>query len=102
MWEPYSGITRCSIPLGHRVISRSGLNLVVLVVGVDFDFAERAVEFGVGRAIADVVLAAQFGGDLIEAFFELVELVSDFDHPAAGFLSEFVHLPCAEALPHAA
>src|ERR1019366_8844031 len=47
------------------VVAGAGLNFVVLF-GFDFQFAVAAVEFEIGRRITEVVLAAQFGGDLVE------------------------------------
>src|SRR6266498_1122428 len=69
------------------IVSGARLDFVALLA-LDFQLAVASVEFGVGRRVADVVLAAQFGGDLIEGFSELVELVADVDHAAAGLFGE--------------
>jgi hypothetical protein len=50
------------------VISAAGLDLVT-IFGPDFYLAEGAVAFGISGGVADVVLAAQFAGDLVEGIF---------------------------------
>jgi len=76
------------------VVTATGLDLVALL-GAQLELAEGAVLNAVGRGIAEVVLAAEFASDLVEGFFELVELVADFDDAAAGFVGEFLHFGIA-------
>ena len=70
------------ILLPPRVIPRPRLDLIVLLI-LDLQLAVAAVELGIGRRIADVVLAAQFGRDLVEGFPQLVELVPHVDDASA-------------------
>src|ERR1700728_377045 len=72
------------------VIAGAGLNFVALLV-LDLKLAVGTVELGVRRGVADVVLAAQFGSDLIEGVAELVELVAHVDDAAAGLLGQSSH-----------
>src|SRR5437899_7609990 len=64
-----------SVLAAGGVVSGAGLDFVVLLV-LDFEFAVGAVDLQIGRDVSDVVLAAEFGGYLIEGFAELVELVA--------------------------
>ena len=63
----------------------------VILFGFNFQFTVSAVELGVSRRVAKVVLAAQFCGDLIKSLFQFVELIADVDHPAASCFGEFMH-----------
>src|SRR5437016_13554701 len=63
----------------HRVITRARLYLVALLFGLDLNLAKSPIALGIGRGIADVVLAAQFLSDLIKGLFEFFELVSYFN-----------------------
>src|SRR5579871_859762 len=76
------------------VITGAGLDLVVLLV-LDLKLPVGAVELGVAGCVADVVLAAQFGRDLVKGVPELVELVAYIDDAAAGCLGKFSHLTLA-------
>jgi len=80
---------------GSRVIPCAGLNLVILFT-LDFQLPVASVEFGVKRCVAQVVLTAQFGGNLIERLFQLVELVADVDDTASGLLRELAHFSLPE------
>src|SRR5271165_5428045 len=82
----------------QSVVTLAGLHLVVAALGVDLDLAVRAVEFGVGRGIADVVLAAQFVLDLIKGGAQFLLVVADFDHASAGFFRQLLHVAEAKAL----
>ena len=73
-----------------RVISGPRLDLIALFI-LDLELAVAAVEFRVGRSEADVVLAAQLGGDLVEGLLQLVHLVAHVDHPASGGFGQFAH-----------
>src|SRR5580692_12451327 len=76
------------------VVAGAALHSVALF-GFHFEFAVAAVERGVGGCVAEVVLAAEFGGDLVEGFLQLVEFVADVDDAASGGLGEFAHLTLA-------
>ena len=76
------------------VVTAAGLDFVSLL-GVKLKLAERSILGGVGRCIAEVVLAAEFVGDLVEGFLELVELVANFNDAPASFVGEFFHLRVA-------
>ena len=67
------------------VVAGAGLDFVALLV-LDLQLPIGAVLLGVGGGVADVVLAAEFGGDLVEGVPQLVELVADIDDAAAGLL----------------
>ncbi len=60
-----------------------------MVREVNLDFAESAVAGGVGRIVAHGVLAAEFFGDLVEGFLEMLFRVDD-DHASAGFVGDFL------------
>src|SRR5579864_3612435 len=77
-----------------RVISGAGLDLIALLA-LDFDLAVGSVFLFVGGRVADVVLAAEFGGDLVEGFAQLVELIADVDHAPAGLLCKLAHITFA-------
>jgi hypothetical protein len=49
----------------RRVVSGAALHFVTFF-GFDFQLAIAAIELGISRRVAQVVLAAQFGGDLVE------------------------------------
>src|ERR1700721_2117162 len=89
-----TGHTLWLVLFAAGVVSGAGLDFIALLV-LDFKLAVGAVELGVGGGIADVVLAAQFGGDLVKSFSELVELVAHVDHAAAGLLGELAHFGLA-------
>src|ERR1700735_5338070 len=76
------------------IVSGAGLYFVILF-GFNFQFTVSAVELGVSRGVANVVLAAQFCGDLIKSLFQFVELIADVDHPAASCFGEFMHFAFA-------
>src|ERR1019366_9486394 len=70
-----------SVLFPPRVIPRPRLDFVVLL--------------GLGRCIADVVLAGQVRRDLVEGLPQLIELVANVDHSPAGLLGEFFHVALA-------
>src|ERR1700734_1430140 len=76
------------------IVSGAGLYFVILF-GFNFQFTVSAVELGVSRGVANVVLAAQFCGDLIKSLFQFVELIAANDHPAASCFGEFMHFAFA-------
>src|SRR5581483_9908763 len=69
-----------------RVVPRTRLHLVIFFC-LDLNFAVRPVALLVGGRVPDVVLAAQFVGDLVERRLQLVHLVPHLDHPPAGFVA---------------
>src|SRR5580704_17535341 len=76
------------------VVSGARLNLVALFA-LDLELAVAAVKLGVVGRVADVVLAAQFGGDLVESVSQLLEVVANIDQPASGLVGEFFHFAFA-------
>src|ERR1700733_4222231 len=70
------------------VVAFAGEDFVVVVAYVDFDFAKFAVAGGVGRVVAERVLAAERFGDLVEGFLKMLFVVGD-NQATAGF---FGHL----------
>jgi hypothetical protein len=54
--------------VGGGVVAGAALNLVALF-GFHFEFAVAAVLQRIGRGIAEVVLAAEFSGNLVEGLF---------------------------------
>ena len=68
---------------------------------LDLQLPIAPVELQVGGNVADVVLAAQFLGDLVERFTQLVELVADIDDAATSLLRQLVHVSFA-GVPEAA
>src|SRR5580704_10251394 len=82
------------LPAG-RIIAAAGLDLVLSLLGFDFYFAETAVASGIRWGVADVVLAAEFGGNVVECFTQLVDLVADVDDAPARFLGKLLHLGIA-------
>src|SRR5215469_16830965 len=76
MHVPSLLVRRCVVP-------GSGLDFVVLF-GLNLQLAIAPVLGSVGGCVSDVVLAAQFGGNLVEGFSQLVEFVADVDDAAAG------------------
>src|ERR1019366_6588521 len=83
-----------SVLFPPRVIPRPRLDFVVLLV-LDLQLAVGPIELGIGRCIADVVLAAQFRRDLVEGLPQRIELVANVDHSPAGLLGEFFHVALA-------
>src|SRR5580700_7358552 len=79
------------VAFGDGVVSGAGLDFIVFTVGADFDFAEGAVQRGIGWVVTNVVLAAQLVGNLIEALFQLFIFISHFNNTASGFLRQFFH-----------
>src|SRR5258708_33757675 len=63
------------------VVSSAGLDFVILF-GLDFQLAISAILHRVGRGIAEVVLAAQFIGNLVEGLPHLVGFVAHGDYAA--------------------
>src|SRR6185369_15855813 len=80
---------------GYCVIAGAGLNLIILLVGLDLHLAECTVQGGVGGSVADVVLAAQFTRDLVEGVFQFLHLVTDVDDAATGLGCQLLHLAIA-------
>src|SRR5512141_2075638 len=76
------------------VVSGAGLYLVALLA-LDFHLTVGSVFLFVGGRVADVVLAAEFGGDLVKGLAQLVELVADIDDAATGLLGELAHVAFA-------
>src|SRR5271170_1864086 len=74
------------------VVAAASLDFVVGLFGFDFYFSKTAVAVGVCGRVSDVVLAAEFLGNLIEGLAEFFYFVADFDHAATGFLGEFLHV----------
>src|SRR5712691_10894664 len=64
---------------GRRIVPSARLDLVILLA-LDFQLPVAAVQFGVEGRVAEVVLAAQLGGDLVEGLTQFVELVADVDN----------------------
>src|ERR1700683_4393643 len=85
LWQRFA---RC------RVVSRATLDFVVFF-GFNFQFAVSAVELGIGGGVTEVVLAAEFGSNLVEGLFQFVELVADVDDAASGGLGELAHFAFA-------
>src|SRR5579864_6253260 len=56
----------------RRVVALAGQHLQIVIGHVHLDFAELAVMRGVGRIVAESVLAAQFLGNLVEGFGEML------------------------------
>src|SRR5208282_2043465 len=83
------------------VVTATGLDFVLSLLRFDLDFSERAVARGIGGCVTNVVLAAKFLRNLIESLAEFLNLVTNFNHAAAGFLREFFHRGIA-AIAHAA
>src|SRR5580700_6872867 len=81
------------------VVSRARLDLVVLLA-LDLELAVAAVQLGVVGSVANVVLAAQFSGDLVESIPQLLEVVANIDQPAPGLLGKLFHFTFA-AVTHA-
>src|SRR4029077_9910891 len=81
---------RSVLSVSQGVIPASGLDFIALL-GADFDLAEGAVLCGVGGRVAEVVLAAEFLGNLVEAFLELFDFFPDLDDAAAGSVGELLH-----------
>jgi hypothetical protein len=54
--------------VGGGIVAGAALNLVALL-GFHFEFAVAAVLQRIGRGIAEVVLAAEFSGNLVEGLF---------------------------------
>src|SRR5260370_37109426 len=81
---------------GRRIISSPRLDFVVLFT-LDFQFAVASVQFGVEGRVAEVVLAAQLGGDLVEGLSQLVELVPHVDDAASGLLCKLAHFSLSGA-----
>src|SRR5579863_740113 len=76
------------------VVAGARLNFVALYI-LDFDLAVAAVELGVVGSVANVVLAAQFIGDLVESVLQLLEVVADIDQAASSLLGKFFHFAFA-------
>src|ERR1700683_2860495 len=74
----------------RRIVSGAALDFVVLF-GFDFKLAVGAVELGIGGSVAEVILAAEFGGDLVEGLAQFVELVANVDDAASRGLGELAH-----------
>src|SRR5256885_678677 len=76
---------------------------VVIVGGVDFDFAEAAVfELSGGVVVADLVLAAELLGNLVEGLFEFF-LGRDLNGTAAGFVGKLfrdIGAPASAGIVH--
>src|SRR5579862_794026 len=69
-----------------RVVAFAGLYLPVLIIGLDFDFAESAVLIGVGGCIADRILAAHLVLKLAECILQR-QLLVDMEHVAPRLFS---------------
>ena len=75
-----------------RVIAAPGLDLVLSLLGFDLQFAEAAIASGIGWSVADVVLAAEFGGNVVEGLTQVIDLVANIHDSASGFLGKLLHL----------
>src|SRR5271163_1257755 len=93
-----STLLRQRFPRGG-VVAGAALHFVALF-GLHFQVEVAAVEHRVRRSVAEVVLAAQFGGNLIERFFQFVEFVTHVDDAASGSLGEFSHFALARVAAH--
>src|SRR5580658_10993444 len=79
---------------GGGVVAGARLNFIALF-GFDFQFAVASILHAIGGGIAKVVLAAQFGGDLVKGLTQFVELVSHVDDAASGGLGKLTHFALA-------
>src|ERR1700740_1563646 len=71
----------------RRVVSCTSLNFVALF-GPDLQLAVAAVKFCVRGSKAQVVLAAELGGNLVKGLAQLVELVPHVNDAASGLFGE--------------
>src|SRR5581483_11651861 len=90
----YSARGQPSVVFLAGVVSGAGLHFVALLA-LDLNFAVGPVFLFVGGRVADVVLAAEFGGNLVKGFAQLVELVAHVDHASAGLLRKLAHIAFA-------
>src|SRR5271166_18431 len=80
----------CSV-LAHCVIALASLHLVIAGFGVNLDLAISTVKLGIRRRVTDAVLAAQLVLNLLKRLPQLLLLIANFDHAAAGLLGQPLH-----------
>src|SRR5271165_802584 len=93
--QPRTVDAECCSVLAHCVIALASLHLVISGLGVHLDLAISTVKLGVRRGITDAVLAAQFVLNLLKRLPQLLLLIADFDHPAAGLFRQLPHFGVA-------
>src|SRR5579875_4058679 len=84
----------CSRRFERALLARSevallGSHLVAPVVAIEINRAERSVVFKIGRRIGERILAAQFGGDVLEAVGKVLDRRREEDF-AAGLFGELL------------
>src|ERR1051326_8745410 len=62
-----------------------------ITLGFDGNLAESAIAFLVGWCIAQQILRAQLGSDLVESLPQFVELIVYFEDPPTGLLRQVFH-----------
>src|SRR5271166_6088962 len=89
--QPRTVDAECCSVLAHCVIALASLHLVIAGFGVNLDLAISTVKLGIRRRVADAVLAAQLVLNLLKRLPQLLLLIANFDHAAAGLLGQPLH-----------